>query len=142
MFLYHNLWAALPPKLDTFISDVSELFPGGVYDTKYIADYVARTQASYLEFVFKKELRTNREKSEKGRPHVKIEFRHFSEEDADVDWRVVSVREGEEPDIRSLIDHILLIQLNEAMLRFVRASLTTAIAPHLRGLTIFKSYHG
>ena len=95
VFLYHNLWAALPPKLDTFICDVSELFPGGVYDTKYIADYVARTQASYLEFVFKKELRMNREKSDKGRPHVRIEFREFSDEDEDIDWRVVSVKEGE-----------------------------------------------
>ncbi len=58
MFLYHNIWAALPPKLDTFICDVSELFPRGVYDTKYIADYVARTQAGYLEF------RNNREREE------------------------------------------------------------------------------
>ena len=64
MFLYHNLWAALPPKLDTFICDVSELFPRGVYDTKYIADYVARTQAFYLDFVFKKEFRNNREREE------------------------------------------------------------------------------
>ena len=100
MFLYHNLWAALPPKLDTFICDVSELFPGGVYDTKYIADYVARTQASYLEFVFKKELRMNREKSDKGRPHVRIDFRELSEADEEhIDWRVISVREGEDSDV-------------------------------------------
>ena len=57
IFFYHNFWAALPPKLDTFISQLCGMFPAGVYDTKYIADYVARTQASYLEFVFKKEYR-------------------------------------------------------------------------------------
>ena len=89
VFLYHNLWAALPPKLDTFLADVSEMFPGGVYDTKYIAEYVARTQASYLEFVFKKELRVNADKSVKNRPHVRIMFAEYSEDDCDIDLRHV-----------------------------------------------------
>ena len=48
IFMYHNLWTALPPKLDTFISDVSQMFPAGVYDTKYVADYVARTQVDFV----------------------------------------------------------------------------------------------
>jgi len=87
IFMYHNLWTALPPKLDTFISDVSQMFPAGVYDTKYVADYVARTQASYLEFVFRKEWRANMEKCDKNRPHVKVEFEEYSNDDPDIDIR-------------------------------------------------------
>jgi len=85
IFLYHNLYAAVPDKLGTFISDITEMFPQGVYDTKYIADYVSRTQASFLEFVFRKEQRINREKFTKNRPHVKIRFETVTSKD--VDWR-------------------------------------------------------
>merc|ERR1719431_2502436 len=85
IFLYHNLWAALPPKLDTFLADLSQMFPAGLYDTKYIADYVARTQASYLEFVFRREQRGNLERSERGRPHVALQFTQ-SEGEAGLEW--------------------------------------------------------
>jgi len=85
VFLYHNLWAALPSQLGTFIADIIEMFPAGIYDTKYIADYVSRTQSSYLEFVFRKEQTTNAEKYEKDRPHVKLVL---DQEDLDsVEWR-------------------------------------------------------
>jgi len=86
IFLYHNLWAALPAQLGTFISDITEMFPAGLYDTKYIADYVSRTQASFLEFVFRKEQKTNAEKCDKGRPHVKLAFNQ--EDIEDVEWRL------------------------------------------------------
>jgi len=86
IFLYHNFWAALPTQLGTFISDISEMFPAGIYDTKYIADYVSRTQASFLEFVFRKEQKTNAEKSAKDRPHVKLVF--DQEEMDNVEWRL------------------------------------------------------
>jgi len=86
VFLYHNLYAALPDKLGTFVSDLSEMFPGGIYDTKYIADYVCRTHASFLEFIFRKEQKTNQEKCSKNRPHVRVSFPVIPA-DEDVDWR-------------------------------------------------------
>merc|ERR1719510_2234326 len=82
VFLYHNFWCALPDKLGTFVADLAEMFPGGVYDTKYIADFVSRTQASYLEFVFRKEQRSNQDKAAAGRPHVKVAWEE--EEDKEV----------------------------------------------------------
>lgn len=53
VFLYQNLYLNLPAKLSTFLADVEDLFPAAVFDTKYIAEYLIRTKASYLQYVFK-----------------------------------------------------------------------------------------
>lgn len=54
VYLYQNFYASLPPTMSSFIADLTESFEGGVYDTKYITDYVHRMPASYLEYVFRK----------------------------------------------------------------------------------------
>merc|ERR1712129_91243 len=101
VFLYHNFWAALPTQLGTFISDIIEMFPAGLYDTKYTADYVSRTQASFLEFVFRKEQKTNAERCDMDRPHVKLVF--DQEEMDGVEWRLCGLRSdpgaSEEPEV-------------------------------------------
>jgi len=96
VFLYHNFWAALPTQLGTFIADMSEMFPAGIYDTKYIADYISRTQASFLEFVFRKEQKTNAEKCAKDRPHVKL---LLEANDSDgVEWRMCGLQTDQDPE--------------------------------------------
>ena len=53
MYLYDSLYNRLPRRLDTFISDVSSLFPSLV-DTKYVSDYVYREPVSFLAYLFHK----------------------------------------------------------------------------------------
>jgi len=93
IFLYHNFYAGLPVQLQTFVADLADMFPAGIYDTKYIADFVTRTQASYLEFVFRKEQRVNAEKEKKGRPHIALSFPH-GEGSEDVEWRFCGLDDG------------------------------------------------
>jgi len=95
VFLYHNFWCALPTLLGTFTCDITEMFPCGIYDTKYIAEFVSRTQATYLEFVFRKEQKTNAEKFKLNRPHVKLIFNSMEFEE-NIDWRICALEKETE----------------------------------------------
>ncbi|KAG0258272.1 Target of EGR1, member 1 (Nuclear) [Mortierella polycephala] len=54
IFLYHSFYADLPPNLSTFVADLSDMFPAGLYDTKFISDYITRERSSFLAYLFRK----------------------------------------------------------------------------------------
>ena len=55
IFLYQSFYAQLPTTLPVFIADCSEMFQGaGIFDTKYISDFMTRESASFLSLLFRK----------------------------------------------------------------------------------------
>lgn len=79
-FLYHSFYLALPAKLPSFLADLTEMFPSGVYDTKYISETRAALQASYLEYVFRKRQRDNASREAEGKSFVSIQFLQYNKE--------------------------------------------------------------
>lgn len=80
VFLYHSFYLPLPPTLQAFLADLSDLFPSNIYDTKFIAETKAALQASYLEYVFRQRQRDNADREAKGRPFVSVHFLQYNQE--------------------------------------------------------------
>ena len=62
VFLYQNFYADLPDTSIKFLADLEEIFIGGIFDTKYIAEFLAHSNASFLEYLYKRSLYENSQK--------------------------------------------------------------------------------
>ncbi|CAH1243551.1 TOE1 [Branchiostoma lanceolatum] len=87
VFLYQSFYTELPSTLGSFLADLSEMFPAGIFDTKCITDFHIRMPASYLEYVFRRSQRENAVHQSKEQPHVTLTFPPYPPHMACVEYR-------------------------------------------------------
>ncbi|KAJ2827778.1 hypothetical protein FBU31_003083 [Coemansia sp. 'formosensis'] len=75
VYLYQSFFGPLPDTYESFAFDLSEMFPGGIYDTKIIAEMATPQSASYLAYLFHKSERLQKQRLERGEPALAVKLK-------------------------------------------------------------------
>ena len=76
MFMYNSFYADLPSDLPVFLADSSLMFKGGIYDTKYISDFITREPKSFLSYLYRKYERLNSRNGDGFTLECSLELKH------------------------------------------------------------------
>ncbi|KAL7642077.1 UNVERIFIED_CONTAM: hypothetical protein RMT77_007951 [Armadillidium vulgare] len=86
MFLYQSFYTELPRNIESFAADLFEMFPSGIYDTKYISEFHQSFSATYLEFLFKYLQIENDNRTNSGDWHCRLKFLPYPQNMAHLKW--------------------------------------------------------
>ncbi|KAI9504113.1 ribonuclease CAF1 [Coemansia spiralis] len=82
VYLYQSFFGPLPDSYESFVYDLSEMFPGGIYDTKLIAEGNDPEAASFLAYAYHRSERIQRRRALAGEPALNIRLKNRLEYDA------------------------------------------------------------
>ncbi|KAJ1944417.1 hypothetical protein FBU59_002605 [Linderina macrospora] len=75
VYIYQAFFGPLPDSYNAFVYDLSEMFPGGIYDTKYISEMVEPGSASFLAYTFHKNERIQKRRLVAEEPAVQAKLK-------------------------------------------------------------------
>ncbi|KAJ1830280.1 hypothetical protein LPJ73_008303, partial [Coemansia sp. RSA 2703] len=75
MYVYQAFLGPLPDSYQSFVYDLSLMFPGGIYDTKHIVEKNDPKSASFLAYLFHKNERIQKQRLEKEESAVCIRLK-------------------------------------------------------------------
>ncbi|KAJ1665335.1 hypothetical protein IW140_001496 [Coemansia sp. RSA 1813] len=77
VYLYQSFFGPLPDTYESFVYDLHEMFPGGIYDTKYIVESADPAAASFLAYAYHKSERVQNKRAlgDEAALHIKLKNR-------------------------------------------------------------------
>ncbi|KAJ2083223.1 hypothetical protein H4R24_000960 [Coemansia sp. RSA 988] len=94
VYLYQSFFGPLPDTYESFVYDLSEAFPGGIYDTKVIAETLAPGTASYLAYLYHKNARIQIMRQKAGDSAVQTKPKLLAYREVSVQEPVVRLANG------------------------------------------------
>ncbi|KAJ2611011.1 hypothetical protein EV177_003693 [Coemansia sp. RSA 1804] len=76
VYLYQSFFGPLPDTYESFVYDLHEMFPGGIYDTKVIVEGADPTTASFLAYAYHKSERIQKRRALADEPALDIRLRN------------------------------------------------------------------